>query len=59
MAGSYGRRRRATTACVLFAHQLSSTRAEYVPVIARLRGRLICYAIDLRGHGAAAGPTAR
>ncbi len=42
----------ATTACVLFAHQLSSTRAEYVPVIEKLVGQAHLYAIDLRGHGA-------
>jgi alpha-beta hydrolase superfamily lysophospholipase len=42
----------ATTACVVFAHQLSSTRAEYQPVIARLVGTAHLYAIDLRGHGA-------
>lgn len=41
-----------TTACVVFAHQLSSTRAEYTPVIARLVGTAHLYAIDLRGHGA-------
>lgn len=41
-----------TTGCVVFAHQLSSTRAEYTPVIARLVGTAHLYAIDLRGHGA-------
>ncbi|MBK9036278.1 MAG: alpha/beta fold hydrolase [Myxococcales bacterium] len=41
-----------TTACAVFAHQLSSTRAEYVPVIERLKGRAHLFAIDLRGHGA-------
>lgn len=50
--GSYWAPDRATTACVVFAHQLSSTRAEYVPVIARLKGQAHLYAIDLRGHGA-------
>ena len=50
--GSYWAPDRATTACVVFAHQLSSTRAEYVPVIARLAGQAHLYAIDLRGHGA-------
>ena len=50
--GSYWAPDRATAACVVFAHQLSSTRAEYVPVIARLKGQAHLYAIDLRGHGA-------
>ena len=50
--GSYWAPDRATDACVVFAHQLSSTRAEYVPVIARLKGQAHLYAIDLRGHGA-------
>lgn len=57
IAGSYWAPREATAGCVLFAHQLSSTRAEYVPVIERLVGRAHLYAIDLRGHGAStAGP---
>lgn len=50
----------ATTGCAIFVHQLSSTRAEYAPVIARLKGRGHLYALDLRGHGAStrgpAGP---
>ena len=50
--GSYWAPDHATTACVVFAHQLSSTRAEYVPVIARLKGQAHLYAIDQRGHGA-------
>lgn len=39
-------------ACVLMAHQLSSTRAEYGPVVTKLIGQAHVYAIDLRGHGA-------
>lgn len=50
--GSYWAPAQPTEACVVFAHQLSSTRAEYVPVIARLVGQAHLYAIDLRGHGA-------
>jgi pimeloyl-ACP methyl ester carboxylesterase len=41
----------ANQACVLFVHQLSSTRAEYLPVIERLRGQGHLLAIDMRGHG--------
>jgi len=52
IAGSYWAPREAAEGCVLFAHQLSSTRAEYVPVIERLVGQAHLYAIDLRGHGA-------
>jgi dienelactone hydrolase len=37
--------------CAIFVHQLSSTRAEYQPVIDRLRGRGHLLAIDMRGHG--------
>jgi alpha-beta hydrolase superfamily lysophospholipase len=50
----------ATTGCAVFVHQLSSTRAEWAPVIEGLRGRGHLYAIDMRGHGAstrgASGP---
>lgn len=57
IAGTYWKPDAPTGHCVVFAHQLSSTRAEYVPVIARLRGRAHLYAIDLRGHGASSqGP---
>lgn len=52
ITGSYWAPAQPTGACVLFAHQLSSTRAEYVPVVARLVGQAHLYAIDLRGHGA-------
>jgi len=46
-----------TTGCAIFVHQLSSTRAEWAPVVERLRGHGHLYAIDLRGHGASAqGP---
>lgn len=38
--------------CAVFVHQLSSTRAEYQPVIDRLRGQGHLLAIDMRGHGA-------
>jgi pimeloyl-ACP methyl ester carboxylesterase len=38
--------------CAIFVHQLSSTRAEYAPVIERLRGKGHLIAIDMRGHGA-------
>jgi len=41
-----------TEACVVFVHQLSSTRAEYAPVIERLRGKAHLLAFDMRGHGA-------
>jgi alpha-beta hydrolase superfamily lysophospholipase len=47
-----------TASCVVFAHQLSSTRSEWVPVIERLHGRAHLYAIDLRGHGASIHTTA-
>ena len=39
------------TGCAIFVHQLSSTRAEWAPVIERLRGRGHLYAFDMRGHG--------
>lgn len=38
--------------CAIFVHQLSSTRAEWQPVIDRLRGRGHLLAFDMRGHGA-------
>lgn len=41
----------ANQACALFVHQLSSTRAEYQPIIDRLRGQGHLMAIDMRGHG--------
>ncbi len=37
--------------CVVFVHQLSSTRDEWLPLIERLRGRHELLALDLRGHG--------
>ncbi len=48
----YGPADAATTACAVFAHQLSSTRAEWQPIVDRLRGRAHLLAFDLRGHGA-------
>lgn len=39
------------TGCAIFVHQLSSTRAEWQPVIDGLRGAAHLYAIDMRGHG--------
>lgn len=42
----------AARGCAVFVHQLSSTRAEYQPVIDRLRGQGHLLAIDMRGHGA-------
>ncbi len=39
-------------ACFIFVHQLSSTRAEWQPIIDRLRGRAHLFAFDMRGHGA-------
>ncbi|MCA9680334.1 MAG: alpha/beta fold hydrolase, partial [Myxococcales bacterium] len=43
--------------CVVMVHQLSSTRAEWAPFVARLRGRAHLMTIDLRGHGqSTAGP---
>jgi pimeloyl-ACP methyl ester carboxylesterase len=41
-----------TQACAVFVHQLSSTRAEYRPVIERLAGQGHLLALDMRGHGA-------
>jgi pimeloyl-ACP methyl ester carboxylesterase len=38
--------------CAIFVHQLSSTRAEYQPLLERLRDRGHLLAIDMRGHGA-------
>jgi pimeloyl-ACP methyl ester carboxylesterase len=38
--------------CAIFVHQLASSRAEYQPVLERLRGRGHLLAIDMRGHGA-------
>lgn len=52
LVGTYVAPTQPTEACVLFAHQLSSTRVEWAPVIERLRGRAHLFAIDLRGHGA-------
>jgi pimeloyl-ACP methyl ester carboxylesterase len=46
------------TGCALFVHQLSSTRAEWQPVIARLRGRAHLMTIDMRGHGGSTQATA-
>lgn len=37
--------------CVVFVHQLASTRDEWLPLIERLRGRSELLALDLRGHG--------
>lgn len=37
--------------CVVLVHQLSSTRAEWAPVVAALAGRYHVLALDLRGHG--------
>lgn len=39
-------------ACAIFVHQLSSTRAEYQPVISRVAGQGHLLALDMRGHGA-------
>ena len=38
--------------CIVFVHQLSSTRAEWQPVIDRVREGKHIVAIDMRGHGA-------
>ena len=38
--------------CFIFVHQLSSTRAEWQPLIDRLRGHTHILAFDMRGHGA-------
>jgi pimeloyl-ACP methyl ester carboxylesterase len=57
IAASYYAPSTATDRCAVFVHQLSSTRAEYRPVIARLAGQMHLLAIDMRGHGAStAGP---
>jgi 3-oxoadipate enol-lactonase len=55
LAGTYAAPSTPTAACVLFAHQLSSTRAEWAPIFDGLRGRAHLLAVDLRGHGAS-GP---
>jgi pimeloyl-ACP methyl ester carboxylesterase len=55
IAGTYWPPTGNTGACVLFVHQLGSTRAEWQPIIDRLRGRAHLFAIDMRGHGASTG----
>lgn len=52
IAASYYAPSTPTQRCALFVHQLSSTRAEYQPVIDRLAGSMHILAIDMRGHGA-------
>lgn len=37
--------------CVIFAHQLASTREEWAPIVELLQGRFELLAFDLRGHG--------
>jgi alpha-beta hydrolase superfamily lysophospholipase len=37
--------------CVVLVHQLGSTREEWAPLIAKLRGKAEILAFDLRGHG--------
>lgn len=41
----------ANPSCAIFVHQLSSTRAEYQPVIDRVHGQGHLLALDMRGHG--------
>lgn len=52
IAASYYAPTAATDRCAVLVHQLSSTRAEYKPVIDGLRGSMHILAIDMRGHGA-------
>lgn len=52
IAASYYAPTAATERCVVLVHQLSSTRAEYKPVIDRIAGTMHVVAIDMRGHGA-------
>ena len=52
IAGSYYAPASTTERCAVLVHQLSSTRAEYQPVIDRIRGAMHVVAIDMRGHGA-------
>lgn len=53
----YAPRDPANPSCAIFVHQLSSTRAEYQPVIDRVHGQGHLLAIDMRGHGkSTAGP---
>ncbi len=41
----------ANPSCAIFVHQLSSTRAEYQPVLDRVHGQGHLLALDMRGHG--------
>lgn len=52
ITGSYYAPANATDRCAVLVHQLSSTRAEYQPVIDRIGGAMHVVAIDMRGHGA-------
>ncbi|MEZ4403191.1 MAG: alpha/beta fold hydrolase [Kofleriaceae bacterium] len=52
IAATYWAPDRPSPGCAVFVHQLSSTRAEWTPVVAGLRGHGHLLAIDLRGHGA-------
>ncbi len=52
ITGSYYAPASATERCAVLVHQLSSTRAEYQPVIERIGGAMHVVAIDMRGHGA-------
>jgi hypothetical protein len=52
IAASYHAPSAATERCVVLVHQLSSTRAEYKPVIDGIAGSMHILAIDMRGHGA-------
>jgi pimeloyl-ACP methyl ester carboxylesterase len=52
IAGTYYPPAGEVNGCVVFVHQLSSTRAEWQPVIDRVREGKHIVAIDMRGHGA-------
>jgi pimeloyl-ACP methyl ester carboxylesterase len=52
IAGTYYPPAGEVNGCIVFVHQLSSTRAEWQPVIDRVRAGKHIVAIDMRGHGA-------
>lgn len=52
ITGSYYPPANATERCAVLVHQLSSTRAEYRPLIERIAHAMHVVAIDMRGHGA-------
>jgi pimeloyl-ACP methyl ester carboxylesterase len=51
LAASYWPGPAGSAECVIMLHQLSSTRAEWAPFVAALRGTVHLLTLDLRGHG--------